>query len=183
MLIICVKNKQKHLPVFLEVCFLLVINDFCFIDFSFLLYPPFVFFSLLFCYWFSPSSFLSLGTWSMVLRPFLLAGVKDSELEVSCSPMLGLLPTCCDVMVFIFTGLVFIFVLFEGYLEAQCLLCDTGGSLPLASGAPFIVSFAGVSSALENGAGILKTEQPACCVSYLISSAVAASVALCNAIY
>lgn len=58
----------------------------------------------------------------MVLRPFLFAGVKDSELEVSCSPMLGLLLTCCDVMVFIFIELVFIFVLFEDYPEAQCFL-------------------------------------------------------------
>lgn len=46
---------------------------------------------------------------------------------------------------------------------------------------PLEFCFAEVSSTLENDAGILKTKQPACCVSYLISSVVAASFALCNA--
>lgn len=76
----------------------------------------------------------------MVLRPFLFIGVKDSELEVSCSPVLGRLPTCCDVIVFIFIELVLIFVVFEGYLEAQCFLCNTEALLS-SSGTPFRVLF------------------------------------------
>lgn len=48
--------------------------------------------------------------------------MRDSELEVSWAPVFGLLPTCCDGMVFIFIELVPTFVLFENYLEAQCFL-------------------------------------------------------------
>lgn len=111
------------------------------------------------------------------MRPFLFAGVKDSELEVSCSPVLGLLPTCCDVMVFIFIELVFIFVLFKGYLEVSV----SSATLRLSSGPlvlPLEFCFAEESSTLENDAGILKTRQPAYCVSYLISSLLVLQVLL-----
>lgn len=80
-------------------------------------------------------------------------------------------------MVFIFIELVFIFVLFEGYLEASVssvTLRLSSSPLVLMSSGPLVLPlefcFAEESSTLENDAGILKTRQPAYCVSYLISS-------------